>query len=74
MPRSTKNRQGSSHERRRALRLETGPERRAGASDARLEERIARRAYEIYVERGRIPGHDLEHWLQAEQELGRKRE
>lgn len=74
MPRSTKKQQGTSHERRRALRLETGPERRADASDARLEERIARRAYEIYVERGRLSGHDLEHWLQAEEELGGKPE
>jgi hypothetical protein len=74
MPRGTKSQQGSSHKRRKAIRLETGPERRADASDARLEERIAMRAYEIYVERGRLPGHDLEHWLQAEQELGRKEE
>jgi hypothetical protein len=27
------------------------------------------RAYEIYVERGRADGHDLEDWLQAENEL-----
>jgi hypothetical protein len=33
------------------------------------EENIRRRAYEIYLERGGEPGHDLEHWLQAEREL-----
>ena len=31
-----------------------------------IEERIRRRAYEIYEQRGRIDGLDLEDWLQAE--------
>jgi hypothetical protein len=30
---------------------------------------IARRAYEIYLERGSGPGRDLDDWLQAEREL-----
>ena len=30
---------------------------------------IVRRAYEIFEERGRIHGHDLDDWLQAEREL-----
>ena len=30
---------------------------------------IAARAYQIYLERGRIPGHDTDDWLQAEYEL-----
>ena len=30
---------------------------------------IARRAYEIYVERGRADGFDREDWLRAEREL-----
>lgn len=30
---------------------------------------IARRAYELYLARGCDPGHDVEDWLQAEQEL-----
>jgi hypothetical protein len=33
------------------------------------EEKIRRRAYEICLERGGEPGHDLEDWLQAEREL-----
>ena len=33
------------------------------------EENIRRRAYEIYLERGGDPGHDLEDWLQAEREF-----
>ena len=34
-----------------------------------LTEAIARRAYELFLERGGEPGHDLEDWLQAEREL-----
>ena len=30
---------------------------------------IGRRAYEIFLERGSIHGHDLDDWLQAEHEL-----
>jgi len=30
---------------------------------------IAARAYQIYLERGRISGHDMDDWLQAEYEL-----
>jgi hypothetical protein len=34
-----------------------------------IEERIRRRAYELYVARGREDGHDLEDWLRAESEI-----
>ena len=30
---------------------------------------IAARAYELYVQRGRIDGYDMDDWLQAEYEL-----
>jgi hypothetical protein len=30
---------------------------------------IARRAYDLYLARGREPGHDVDDWLQAEREL-----
>ena len=30
---------------------------------------IAKRAFELYCERGCQDGHDVEHWLQAEREL-----
>jgi hypothetical protein len=33
------------------------------------QEAIAVRAYEIFVERGSIPGDDVSHWLEAEAEL-----
>lgn len=32
-------------------------------------EQIAARAYELYVNRGRIDGYDMDDWLQAEYEL-----
>jgi hypothetical protein len=34
-----------------------------------LEQAIRQRAYELYVERGMVPGHALDDWLQAEAEL-----
>jgi hypothetical protein len=33
------------------------------------QEEIACRAYEIYLARGQEDGHDVEDWVQAEQEL-----
>lgn len=35
-------------------------------------EAVARRAYELYQARGGEPGHELEDWLSAEQEVTRK--
>jgi hypothetical protein len=37
--------------------------------NAALENKIRRRAYEIYLERGEQPGRDLDDWFQAEREL-----
>lgn len=37
-----------------------------------LHEAIRRRAEEIYEKSGRIPGHDMENWSQAEQEIRRE--
>ena len=34
-----------------------------------FRERIEARAHEIYLARGAEPGHELEDWLQAENEL-----
>ena len=33
------------------------------------EDEIRCRAYEIYVERGGTPGHELDDWIRAEREL-----
>jgi len=32
-------------------------------------QQISQRAYEIFIERGRPQGHDLDHWLEAEAQL-----
>lgn len=34
-----------------------------------LEEEIRRRAYELYEQRGREDGHDIDDWLRAESEV-----
>ena len=36
---------------------------------ARLPDFVRERAYELFEERGRQPGHEMEDWLQAEREL-----
>ena len=40
---------------------------------APTHEAIAQRAHKIYEQSGRIPGRDLENWLQAEAELSAPR-
>jgi hypothetical protein len=39
------------------------------SSSTPTQEQIARRAYEIFIERGQPEGRDLEHWLEAERQL-----
>jgi len=39
------------------------------ATQKNIEERIRRRAYELYEARGREPGRDLDDWLRAEAEI-----
>jgi hypothetical protein len=34
-----------------------------------LEQAIRQRAYELYIERGKVPCHALDDWLQAQGEL-----
>jgi hypothetical protein len=41
-------------------------------SSSELEQQIRRRAYELYEQRGRDGGHDLEDWFQAESEVTQK--
>jgi hypothetical protein len=38
-------------------------------SSSELHEQIRRRAYELYEQRGREDGHDLDDWCQAESEV-----
>ena len=42
---------------------------RAASADSSDEEAIARRAYQIYQERGGGHGADVDDWLQAEREI-----
>jgi hypothetical protein len=39
-----------------------------------IEERIRRRAYELYVQRGNQSGSEIDDWLQAEKEIRRAQE
>jgi Protein of unknown function (DUF2934) len=48
---------------------ETAIEEREGALHSTREQEIRNRAYEIYLQRGGLPGYELEDWLQAEREL-----
>lgn len=38
-----------------------------------LQEQIRRRAHEVYEQRGRDEGHELDDWLQAESELSQQK-
>jgi DUF2934 family protein len=42
---------------------------RKNLQDARLEDEIRRRAYEIYLERNGSPGDEHQDWLSAEREV-----
>lgn len=42
------------------------------AKSTPTREEIALRAYQIYMERGGTPGHELEDWIRAEHELTEK--
>ena len=54
----------------RSVRLaETIAAERRNLPYDRLTDEIGRRAYEIYLERGVLPGQELEDWLQAEREI-----
>ena len=52
--------------------MNTNPKRQPSPTTAdseELEARIRQRAYELYLARDRGDGHDLEDWLQAEDEI-----
>ena len=42
-------------------------------STSELQEQIRRRAYELYDQRGRDDGHELDDWLQSESELAQQK-
>ena len=43
-------------------------------SEIPSNQQIEARAYELYLERGREDGHDVEDWLAAEKELTQRRD
>ena len=49
------------------IRIPPRTERRPAS--AAVEAEIRRRAYELYEQRGRMDGHELDDWLQAEAEV-----
>jgi hypothetical protein len=36
------------------------------------DDAIAKRAYELYLQRGSVPGHEMDDWLEAEAQLARE--
>jgi Protein of unknown function (DUF2934) len=65
---SSKSKEHQNVESQAAFAPKREPVSASAADSPRLEE-IRIRAYEIYMERGGQPGHDLDDWLQAEREL-----
>ena len=53
---------------KRSPKTDSTPEAKNGA-EAPSQEAIAKRAYELYLQRGSVPGYELEDWLTAEAEL-----
>jgi len=49
------------------------PSRKKSKSATSVEEKIRLRAYELYEQRGKVDGHALDDWLQAEAEIVGKR-
>ena len=48
---------------------ELAPETALRGAPAEVEREIRRRAYELYEQRGRVDGHELDDWLQAEADV-----
>ena len=52
------------------MKKSTNKPKESSPTDANLDrKKIEHRAYQLYAERGGMPGHDCEDWLQAEREL-----
>ncbi len=50
-------------------RVEVAREPGARSNSEPTYDAVSRRAFEIWERNGRMPGHDVENWLQAEAEL-----
>ena len=54
--------------------MNVNPRKKPSATERNeLEDRIRLRAHELYEARGREDGHELEHWLRAEEEIAVKK-
>jgi len=53
---------------KRSTKTDTPSDAKNGA-EAPSQEAIAKRAYELYLQRGSVPGYELDDWLAAEAEL-----
>ena len=51
------------------LRHQAVPETKKNIIPINLKDEIRRRAYELFQERGGVPGNEHEDWLQAEREV-----
>src|SRR5262245_23455709 len=56
------------------MMVDKGNQERAGLSGTleageSLRRRVQERAYELFVRRGRGPGHDVQDWLEAEKQV-----
>lgn len=51
-----------------------GQQGNANPAPQATAERIQERAYQLYVNRGQEPGHELDDWLQAEREMSNQGE
>jgi Protein of unknown function (DUF2934) len=49
------------------------PPRTVASDPQELEEQIRQRSFELYEERGREDGHEVDDWLRAEEEITRKK-
>src|SRR5882762_9992079 len=68
MPNVTAVAAGTAPEPRKLEMVKTEP-RKNVVVPIKLEDEIRRRAYEIYVQRGSVPGSEAEDWLTAEREV-----
>ena len=62
-----KSRQVSNEDKKPSHPTDTGLEDRGSSGDPQA--RIARRAYELYEQRGREDGHDLDDWIEAKRQI-----
>lgn len=71
MARAKSPRNGNTRNKQVATGSRTNPasQVKINSSPLDLEAEIRRRAYELYEQRGRTPGHENEDWLVAESEI-----